>query len=265
MIKKILKKTFGKLGYDLTSKKVQERKSIKGALKQIAKFWSPDTVIDVGAAFGKWSLEANKVFENSDYILLEPVEEYQKVLKDLENQNKRFKYLKLGANSKQGEFEFNLHDDLVGSSLKKEVEGGDVDGKSIKINCDTLDNICKDRLDKTFLLKLDVQGAELDVLAGAEQVLRQTECLVMEVSLFKSFEDGIDFYDVVKYMKERDFVLYDIFSFLYRPYDDALCQVDAIFVKENGTFRKFHGYATEEQRKVQNQKFLEKNSNILNK
>lgn len=263
MIKKIIKKIVEKMGYSLVKKEAEQRKSLQGALGQIVKFWNPDTVVDVGAAFGKWSLEADKIFQNSNYILVEPVAQYKDILIDLESKNRRFKYVNTAANSSSGEFEFNLHDDLVGSSLKKETEGENADGKQIKVKCDTLDNICKYNLNGNFLIKLDVQGAELDVLAGSEQVLNKTECLVMEVSLFKSFKDGIDFYDVIQFMKEKGFVIYDVFSFLYRPYDGALCQLDAIFVKENGLFRKFHGYATLEQRQKQNEKFVQKHKLLL--
>ena len=50
-------------------------------------------------------------------------------------------------------------------------------------------------------------------------------------------------------MKDRSFVVYDIIGCNYRPYDGALAQVDLVFVKEDGRFRKYHYYATEKQRK----------------
>ena len=35
-----------------------------------------------------------------------------------------------------------------------------------------------------YLLKIDVQGAELDVLEGAQNLLKDTEAVVLEVSMF---------------------------------------------------------------------------------
>ena len=56
-------------------------------------------------------------------------------------------------------------------------------------------------------------------------------------------------------MKERGFVVYDIFDLKYRLLDGAMSQIDIAFVPEKSELRKFHFYATREQRKQQNQRF----------
>ena len=45
---------------------------------------------------------------------------------------------------------------------------------------------------------------------------------------------GPQFFDMVHWMKQSRFVAYDIFGFHYRPLDNALCQVDMAFVREDG-------------------------------
>jgi hypothetical protein len=157
----------------------------------------------------------------------------------------------------------HVHEDLVGSSIKNEVEGGMVDGQPRTIASVTLDALVqKEHLHGSYLVKIDVQGAELDVLKGAEELCMHTECFILEVSLFRSFVHGADLYDVVVYMKERGFVVYDIASLLYRPFDNALCQMDIVFVRETGPLRSFLGYATPEQREQQNKKFKEFNNRL---
>ena len=118
----------------------------------------------------------------------------------------------------------------------------------------TLDYLTKDAK-PPFLLKLDVQGSELDILLGAEEVLHETEYIILEVSLYKFFKGGPDYYDIVTFMRSRGFVVYDIFGLHYRPLDNALSQVDMVFVKEKGLFRKNHFYATKEQREKLNERF----------
>ena len=56
-------------------------------------------------------------------------------------------------------------------------------------------------------------------------------------------------------MKERGFVLYDVLGYSYRLLDGAMSQVDLVFVQENGMFRKYHFYASKEQREAQNRLF----------
>ncbi|KXA96483.1 hypothetical protein AKJ37_05135 [candidate division MSBL1 archaeon SCGC-AAA259I09] len=97
-------------------------------------------------------------------------------------------------------------------------------------------------------MKLDVQGAELKVLKGAEEVLKDTELVLLEVQFFKFLEGCPEFYDIVDYMKKRGFVMYDIFGGYKRPLDGALAATNLVFVKEKGQFRKYHYYASPKQR-----------------
>jgi len=44
-------------------------------------------------------------------------------------------------------------------------------------------------------------------------------------------------HDVIIFMKEQGFVLYDICPLIKRPYDKALYQSDFLFIKEKSTLR----------------------------
>jgi hypothetical protein len=57
------------------------------------------------------------------------------------------------------------------------------------------------------------------------------------------------FSDVIHYMKNLGFVPYDITLGWNRPLDNALGQVDMLFVKDKGMFRKNQSYSTVEQLK----------------
>ncbi len=57
-------------------------------------------------------------------------------------------------------------------------------------------------------------------------------------------------------MRELGFATYNIVGRLYRPLDDALAQVDVVFVQEAGRFRKDHFYATPEQRMLQDAQLI---------
>jgi hypothetical protein len=106
-------------------------------------------------------------------------------------------------------------------------------------------------LQAPFLLKLDVQGAELDVLRGAEALLQQADYALLEVSFFEFFAGGPQFADVIAFMQARGFAAYDISGLQYRPLDGALSQADISFVRATGMFRQQHFYATREQREQQ--------------
>jgi hypothetical protein len=166
--------------------------------------------------------------------------------------------IRAAASAHKGEVTFNVHADLYGSSLYREVEQSDVNGKPRTVPAVTLDDLFEEKqLEGPLLLKVDVQGAELDVLAGAKRMLRHVEYVVLETALFQFYDGGPQLADVVAFMKERGFVVYEIMDVLFRPLDGAMSQVDLAFVKENGIFRRSHAYATPQQRAMQNRRMKE--------
>jgi FkbM family methyltransferase len=222
----------------------------------------PTAVIDVGAAYGSFTGLCQTIFPNARYLLLEPLEEYRPMLEQAKQSSTGVDYCLAAAAAQEGDIVINVHPDLVGSSLCREVESGTgVNGVTRRVPSVTVDGLLDEKgLSGPYLLKVDVQGAELEVLAGAERTLRDAELVVLEVSFFKFFETGPECTDVIAYMKARGFVPYDIVGRQYRPLDGALSQADIAFVREAGIFRRQHAYATAEQREAQNrqmQKYLD--------
>jgi FkbM family methyltransferase len=215
----------------------------------------PRTVIDVGAAYGSFTRLCQTVFPDARYLLIEPLEEYRSLLEQEKQSSPSVQYTIAAASTHEGEIAINVHPDLVGSSLYREVETGTgVNGVTRMVRAVTVDHLAREAEGGgPYLLKVDVQGAELDVLDGAERTLQHTEVVVLEVSFFKFFQDGPECAEIMAYMKVRGFVPYDIVGRQYRPLDGALSQVDVAFVKEDGLFRRHHFYATAMQRDAQNQ------------
>jgi hypothetical protein len=75
------------------------------------------------------------------------------------------------------------------------------------VNTVTLDSILDGPID---LLKLDVQGAELDVLRGAQRLLRDTLVIHAEVEFFPIYREQPLFDDVFRFLRDQSFDLFDI-------------------------------------------------------
>jgi FkbM family methyltransferase len=233
------------------------RSGLDGLLRQAQSMgFMPTTVVDVGAAYGSFASQCFSVFPKARFLLLEPLVEYQPLMNKMIEAMPAAQCIVAAASAHQGEVVLNVHPDLVGSSLFREVEKDThVNGVPRTVRAITIDSLIKETGAKgPFLLKVDVQGAELDVLRGAERMLVDTEYILLEVSLFNFFQDGPDFSDIVMHMKSLGFVANDISELQYRPLDNALSQVDIAFVKERGLFRQRHYYATPEQREAQNRR-----------
>lgn len=95
----------------------------------------------------------------------------------------------------------------------------------------TLDRVLSDFPNQRFdLLKLDVQGAELDVIAGAKATLPKIEVIVIELSLLEYNKGGPHIGDVVSKLNTLGFQMFDVYP-LSRHRSGALIQADAIFAR----------------------------------
>jgi len=226
------------------------RASMAGGLAQLARLgFQPRTVIDAGVANA--TPELYSTFPSASILLIEPLVEFEPFLQRICSTYKA-QYVLAAAGQAPGTATFNVHADKFSSSLLTEVEGASVDGTPRTVPVVTLDQLAAEKnLSGPFLIKLDVQGAELQVLAGATRTLRETEAVILEVTFFAAMIGGPLFFDVVTHMKGLGFVAYDTFGFQYRPLDGALSQLDMIFVRESGLFRHSHAFATPEQRREQ--------------
>jgi FkbM family methyltransferase len=207
---------------------------------------APGTIIDVGVASGTPSLY--NAFPEADLLLVEPLEEFEAAIKTILSR-RRGTYVIGAAGAVPGEVEFYKHvTHLSGSSLYRETMGEAADGLRIKVPMVRLDDVVKAQSPPgPYLLKIDAQGAELDVLDGFGETIAETDVIVLEVSMFGFMKGAPQFYDVVRYMHQQQFAAYDIILNWNRPLDGALGQVDIVFVRENGVFRHDHAYSTVEQ------------------
>jgi FkbM family methyltransferase len=186
-------------------------------------------LIDVGAHNGEWTRLASRLFENSRILLIEPLSEKKQTLERIVGNAKRFVYRDDLISHTQGMkvpfFEYG-----TGSSLYRE-HGRAIDSKE-KLTS-TLDAVAKEvDIGETdsILLKLDVQGAELDVLQGATDVLPRVKCIVLEISLVPYNEGAPTFDDLFDALRRLNFALFDIAGEHRDPKNGRLLQVDMVFV-----------------------------------
>lgn len=201
-----------------------------------------NNILDIGANRTKWSRLAQQFFPSSSFYLIEPQLEMESYLKHFCNDFENSCYFLAGAGSEKGNMTLTIWEDLQGSSfLPHENVELVQSGKQRLINILTVNDLIETgKMKVPDLVKLDIQGFELEALKGAEITFGKTEVYIIEVSLFP-FDDLPDmpvFSDLVKFMLERNYVVYDFSGFLRRPFDGALGQCDICFVKKDGFLRK---------------------------
>jgi FkbM family methyltransferase len=202
------------------------------------------TVVDVGVAFGTPPIYA--AFPKAKYFLVEPVAECRPVLEKLK-QSLNAEYFLVAAGAQDGEVTFNVHDDISGSSLFTQVEGKVLDGEARPTPMRRLDGLLPAELEHPVLLKVDTQGAEIDVLKGLGTRVREIDLLILETSMMPMRRGIPEFADVVKFCDEAGFAVYDVLEGHTRSLDGALAQIDLAFVRKDCSLRSQAAFFTADQ------------------
>ncbi len=163
--------------------------------------------------------------------MIEPLLEFQNTLEKLSGEiNCRIYCKAVGA--KVGTKEINIEMNPELASFKERPRTDTSLGKR-QIEIITLDAIFRENPDiKTpILLKVDVEGCELEVLEGSKQLLQLTNIVIVETSVAKRFENSCAFEDVILFMKENGFTVFDFLSICRGEGKIGTTFVDVVFRK----------------------------------
>ena len=201
----------------------------------------PATVIDVGVATG--TPELYDGLPAARLVLVEPVAEWREAMEAIART--RSAHIALAAaGAHAGEIEISVHRAPVCSSMLGDRRG-DAGQPTRRVPMRRLDEIVAEAgAPGPYVIKVDVEGAELEVLKGAGALLGETELILLEVSLFELVPGTPQLAEVVGWMHEHGFAVADFYNGHNRLLDGSLAQVDIAFVQESGRFRRDHAYAT---------------------
>lgn len=210
--------------------------SVEWSLKNMRQLgFRPSWVVDIGAYRGEWTELAHSIFPESSFLMLEAQPARGGHLLEVcqsAPEHRRCRIALLGPEYRAEAIFHEFPDAPTASS----VLNGHENPFSIEHRCEmeTLDQVlAKEGIGKVDFLKLDVQGYELEVLKGGAGALASAEVVLMEVSLIDFYKNSPLLADVTTFMQTCHFQAYDICSFIRRGRDQALGQVDMIFVKES--------------------------------
>jgi FkbM family methyltransferase len=198
--------------------------------------FQPAAVIDVGAHVGAWSRLAHGVFPDADYHLVEADPEKRAALGAVAAQlGRAHVHIGLVGASILPAVTFHRVPGLTGSSVLPELTSAQKTPVTLPMT--TLDVLTDGRAAGPVLLKLDVQGFELEVLKGAASLLRRVGGICPETSTLPYNEGAPLFADVDLHLSRGGFVLYDVVDLLRRSSDQALFQMNALFVPADSPLR----------------------------
>jgi FkbM family methyltransferase len=202
--------------------------SMEHGLVAVARRFSPKTVIDVGAYEGNWSRMARGIWPDSRILLVEPNIAKQAHLTGVARDINASVFCELLGAEDNVVVPYNVMES--GSSVLSERSPLErvVERRSLR----RLDSIVGEIVGPAFL-KIDTQGYELEVLKGSISILRSIDAILLEVAIIEVNEGAPLLHEVLVHMKSIGFVTYDLLEIHRRPLDQALNQIDILFIRED--------------------------------
>lgn len=236
VIKRYLKSLLEIFNYDLISKK---KKSNSDNPYHIITnlFYDKKNVliVDAGASIGDISIEFSKLLPQSIIHSFEPYPKFYNFLTEQCKRSTKIQAYPIALSNQDGESPLNINQSEGTNSLFQSKSNNDhpyhnllKQVKTVKVKTKRLDTLFpKDSID---ILKLDLQGGELNALKGASKLLEQKriKCILCEVMFEKTYEKQAYGTELMYFLENHGFY---IFNFYQKHFHyGQILQADVLFV-----------------------------------
>jgi FkbM family methyltransferase len=199
-------------------------------------------VIDIGANTGQFAVAIrDKGYKGFIYSYEPLLDAHKKLVINSLSDSKWTIHAPAACGAKDGKSQINVSGNSASSSIKnilpshlfaapRSLTIGKQDVKLV-----TLDSEIKRwrAVSGAIFLKIDTQGYEEEVLAGATLTLQIVEVVQIELSLVELYRGQKLYSYFLEFFAKRDFQLFDIIPGFFNPQIGQLLQLDVIFVKKS--------------------------------
>ena len=200
------------------------------SLESIKKYFEPKSILDIGANVGQFYNEIKNIFPNSYYYLVEGSESCEVVL---ETFNVDYSICLLSDSEKEVDFYIRKNEPrCTGNSIYRENTSFYDDDQIIveKKQTKTLSNLLNNQ---TFdLIKIDVQGSEIDIINGGLDIIKEAKGILIEVSLMEYNQNAPTKEFVYEYMDNLGFKPVELIGNINHPLTYELIQQDILFLNK---------------------------------
>ncbi len=199
-----------------------------------ARGFRPGALIDIGAFRGGWTRMARDIFGTPPALMVEP---QGKLIPALQAYADAGRGLSLAHALIAGEAGREVDFNEMGTGSSMFAEASDAPRTVQRMTTTTLDAVAGDALPdaRDLFLKIDVQGAELEVLRGGADTLARAALVQLETALLPYNAGAPLLPEVTGWMAERGWLPIEVSGFS-RPRHE-LVQVDLLFAPEASPLR----------------------------
>jgi len=194
-------------------------------------------IFDVGANEGQSVFKFSQKFPQSKIYSFEPSKNAFSILKDKTSHLKNVSLMNFALGAHNHKMAFNEHKSSVMSSFleaDKIVDNDILEVYSVEIM--TMDNFYEDLFKRDShidILKIDTQGYDLEVLKGAEMLLKSNKIglIYLELNFGKMYKNQSSFPEIFQYLIDNRFSLVSFYEFHY--HNNLASWTDGLFVHES--------------------------------
>ncbi len=198
------------------------------------------TVLDVGANTGQFAVAVRAYLPEAQIYSFEPLPDCFQKLQSRFAGDRKFTAFNMGLGAESGIVAFERQDFTPASSfLKLTARYKDAlpatqssHASAVQVRVQSLDEIAKELdISGPLLVKIDVQGFEDKVVAGATETLRHASVVIIELSFVEMYHGQPLFRQVYEQMVQLGFDYHGNLEQMEQPNDERALQADCIFLR----------------------------------
>lgn len=210
------------------------------ARRLLLNYYQISTILDVGANTGQYASLTRRLGYKGRIISFEPIQSaYAQLMQNSANDNE-WSCVNYALGSEPGTSIIHISKnsysssllDILPSHLEFDNNSAYIDEQEIEIK--TLDSVFNQLFKKgeNYLLKIDTQGFEMNVLKGSRQSLSKIAFIQLEMSVEPLYTNETLFYEMYSYLINAGFELFTFENGIRNPKNGKLLQLDGIFINK---------------------------------
>jgi FkbM family methyltransferase len=231
-MKRLLQAALGKFGFRLTRLANTPKDGLTCFFEAIQKAgFAPRHIVDVGTNHGFWTRSALRFFPEAHYTLVEPQDHLRAHVQDLIARGHKIRWVNAAVGDQPGILPFTIASRDDSSTLALSENAAQASGaQQVPMQVTTLNElVASGSAPPPDLVKIDAEGFDLKVLAGASNLMGKTDIFLTEAMVCGPYENSV--LGVVQHMASAGYRLIDITDLNRSPKHGVLWLCELAFLR----------------------------------
>lgn len=232
-VKQPIRSLLARFDLEISSLQREQAETLASLLRQA----QPDLIVDVGANQGQYAMRMRSLGYRGRMVSFEPGARAHRLLERNALRDPLWTVRQIAIGDEDGTTSLLVSRNLVSSStlpvgtIHLAADGEAATDHTEQVQCARLDGVLGDHPAGRIWLKIDVQGTEDLVLAGAPATLPRVQVVQCELSTVSLYEGQATYLTLMATLENAGLHLVEIISGFREPGSGRLLQFDGVFAR----------------------------------